>query len=86
MTQQMVAEEKKKAKQENAGKNAGGSSSSAAAAAAAVSPAVLATANGNTPGSGAGKRRSPRSKSVTAPLADVAKSKSPPTAKRAKKN
>jgi E3 ubiquitin-protein ligase UHRF1 len=86
MTQQMIAEEKKKAKQENAGKNAGGSSSSAAAAAAAVSPAVLATANGNTPGSGAGKRRSPRSKSVTAPLADVAKSKSPPTAKRAKKN
>ncbi len=102
MKQQMVADEKKKAKQEAGNKKNGGGSgaggSSAAAAtmkaktkAAVVSPAVLTTSNGNTPGSGkaAGKRRT-RSKSLSAtPQAAapaVGKSKSPASAaKKAKK-
>ncbi|KAG7672878.1 putative E3 ubiquitin-protein ligase ORTHRUS 2 [Nannochloris sp. 'desiccata'] len=94
MKQQMVAEEKKKAKQDNGTQGAGGSSATAAAA-AVVSPAVLATANGNTPGSGGAKANGAkgrtRSKSVSAaPQAEVdvavavGKSTSP-RAKRAKK-
>lgn len=87
MKQQMVVEEKKRAKLEG-GKNGGN-------ALVVVSPAVLATTNGNTPGSGGAKAHGAkvgtRSKSRSAPshaeaaadAAGVGKSKSP-RAKRAK--
>lgn len=95
MKQHMVAEEKKKAKLESGAKNGGsggGGGSSAgkngidSVSLVVVSPAVLATANGNTPGSGGAKAHGAkeriRSKSRSAQAeaaaaADVGKNKSP---------
>jgi E3 ubiquitin-protein ligase UHRF1 len=78
MKHQMVAEEKKKAKAKQGASMKNGAGGSTTTAAAMVSPAVLATANGNTPGSGGaakgspckgagGQKRATRSKSVSAP-------------------